>query len=120
MRSVENLTHRCADISATRLDVQLYNEGASAVVVRCDWLYSLDANHMVPKRVAVPLMMEEEPRNWQNAEVGESWETMRPYLLGVPHGSRSSLFVSQDSAMAMKRAFMAMTESGMFGPIIKR
>jgi hypothetical protein len=36
--------------------------------------------------------------------------------LGEPHGSRSSLFVSQETALAMKKIFLAMTDSGMFGP----
>lgn len=120
LNSVEKLKYDYVVVSAMRLDVELYSAGTSAIVVRCDWDYSLDADHMIPKRVAVPLMMEEELRNWRNAEVGESWETMRPYILGVPHGSRSSLFVSQDSALAMKRALLAMTESGMFGPTTQR
>jgi hypothetical protein len=42
---------------------------------------------------------------------------MRPYLLGEPHGSRSSLFVGQDTALAMKKIYLAMCESGMFGPV---
>lgn len=42
---------------------------------------------------------------------------MRPYFLGDPHGARSSLFVTQDTAMAMKRVYTAMVESGMFGPL---
>ena len=36
---------------------------------------------------------------------------------GRPHGSRSSLFVSQDTALAMKKIYIAMAESGMFGPM---
>jgi len=42
---------------------------------------------------------------------------MRPYILGDPHGSRSSLFVSQDTALAMKKIYLAMIESGMYGPV---
>lgn len=116
-RSVDQLRHRCAEISADRLDVELYSEGTSAILVRCNWGHPLDTQHMIPKRIAVPLMIEEELRAWQTAEVAERWETMRPYLLGIPHGSRSSLFVTQDTALAMKRAYMAMVESGMFGPL---
>ena len=40
---------------------------------------------------------------------------MRPYLLGEPHGSRSSLFVTQDTALAIKKIYVAMVESGMYG-----
>jgi hypothetical protein len=53
---------------------------------------------------------------WRWAERAETWETMRPYLLGEPHGSRSSLFVAQDTALAMKKIYEAMVETGMFGP----
>jgi hypothetical protein len=42
---------------------------------------------------------------------------MRPYLLGQPHGNRSSLFVTQDTALAIKKIYLAMVESGMFGPV---
>jgi|TARA_Y100000815_G_C13298859_1_gene483801 hypothetical protein len=38
-------------------------------------------------------------------------------MLGAPLGSRSSPFVSQDTAFAMKKIYMATAESGMFGPM---
>lgn len=77
----------------------------------------LEENHMVPKNWAVPLMIEQELPNWRWSQVGEAWETMRPCLLGQPHGNRSSLFVSQDTAIAMKKIFVAVVESGMYGPV---
>jgi hypothetical protein len=109
--------HSQATIIAERLDVELYNTGTTAILVSCKWHDSFTERHMVPKRLAVPLMIQEEMRMWLGARVGERWETMCPYLLGVPHGARSSLFVTQETAMAMKRAYMAMVESGMFGPL---
>lgn len=107
----------CAELTAERLDVPLYNEGTTPVLVRCVWEEPLEANHTVPKRLAVPLMLEQEVPCWRWAERAESWETMRPYLLGEPHGKRSSLFVTQDTALAMKKIYLAMVDSGMFGPI---
>lgn len=116
--SVEELKqHPCADVIAETLDAPFYNSGTTPILVRCDWHKTFSERFMVPKRLAVPLMIQEEMRMWLRAEVGERWETMRPYLLGDPHGARSSLFVTQDTAMAMKRAYMAMVESGMFGPL---
>lgn len=116
--SVEAMTsHPCATIIAERLDAPFYNSGTTPVLVRCDWHDTFQDRHMVPKRLAVPLMIQEEMRMWHRAEVGERWETMAPYFLGDPHGARSSLFVTQDTAMAMKRVYVAMVESGMFGPL---
>lgn len=109
-----------AHITAEALDCTFYNEGTTPILVRCDWAYDLEENHTIPKRVAVALMVERELPSWRWAEVGETWETMRPYFLGSPHGSRSSLFVTQDTAMALKKVYSAMTESGMFGPMYGR
>lgn len=116
--SVEAMeSHPYARLTAERLDAPFYNAGCASVLVACEWSDSFPEQHMVPKRLAVPLMIQDEVRMWHQAEVGERWETMRAYILGEPHGSRSSLFVSQDTAMAMKRAYLAMVESGMFGPL---
>jgi hypothetical protein len=120
IKSVEAMDrHPCATITAERLDAPFYNGGTTPILVRCDWddTFPDPERHMVPKRLAVPLMIQEEMRMWHRAEVGERWETMRPYFLGDPHGARSSLFVTQDTAMAMKRAYTALVESGMFGPV---
>ena len=118
IESVEAMEpHPCATIRAERLDVPFYNASTTPILVRCDWRDTFPKRHMVPKSLAVPLMIQEEMRMWHHAQVGERWETMRPYLLGDPHGSRSSLFVTQETAMAMKHVYTAMVESGMFGPL---
>lgn len=65
-------------------------------------------------------MMQRELADWPGSMVGETWEAMRHYLLGSPHGSRSSLFVDQDTALAMKRIYTAMNEPGMSGPMRQR
>lgn len=116
--SVDNLPeHFAAEITAEILDASFYNSGTECVMVTCVWNQDLEPGGLIPKKTAVPLMIEKEAPAWRSSSLGETWETMRPYLLGEPHGSRSSLFVSQDTAMAMKRVYVAMLESGMFGPI---
>lgn len=106
-----------AIITAEKLDRVLYNTGTEPVVVRCEWTQPLELGKLVPKRVAVGLMLDQEIQNWHWSSLGESWDSMRPYFLGSPHGARSSLFVSQDTAMAMKRIWLAVIESGVFGPV---
>lgn len=109
--------HHVATVTAQRLDVQLYNPEATPILVKCEWHKSLDADGMIPLSIAMPLILEMELPCWQWAEVAETWETMRPYFLGRPHGSRSSLFVSQETGQAIKKIWNALIYTGMFGPI---
>jgi hypothetical protein len=111
------LAHPIADITAERLDVKLYNPNATAILVSCNWKRPLDADGMIPISIAMPLLLEKEFPCWRRAEVAETWENMRPYFLGRPHGSRSSLFVSQETGQAMKKIWNALIFTGMFGPI---
>lgn len=115
--SANKIDHRCASIIAEEIDVQFYSEGAKPVLVKCEWAEPLGFDKLIPKKFAVPLMLEQEMKAWHGSKLAERWETMRPYMLGEPHGSRSSLFVDQDTALAMRKAYMAMVESGMFGPL---
>lgn len=116
--SVEKITvPHGASLSAERLDAPLYAIGTQPVVVRCHWEQPLEAGRLVSKRVAVGLMLDQEIPAWHCSQVGETWETMRSYFLGEPHGARSSLFVSQETAMAMKRIWQSITEAGVFGPM---
>ncbi|MNY17546.1 hypothetical protein D3C86_1508680 [compost metagenome] len=116
--SVEKLPrHPDANITAERLDVKLYTNEATPILVRCNWERDLEDDGMVPLKVALPLILEKEVPCWRWAEVAETWETMRPYLLGKPHGSRSSLFVSQETGQAIKKVWNALIYTGMFGPI---
>jgi hypothetical protein len=116
--SVDQLPHHGdASIRAERLDVKLYADNATPILVRCDWEHSLENDGMVPLKVALPLILEHElpARRW--AEVGETWETMRPYFLGQPHGNRSSHFVSQETGTVIKKVWNELINTGMFGPI---
>ncbi len=106
-----------ASLSAERIHASLYGAGTTPVVVRCNWEEPLEMGRLIRKRVAVGLMLDQEVKSWHWSSLGETWDTMRGYFLGEPHGARSSLFVSQDTAMAMKRVWLALTESGLFGPV---
>jgi hypothetical protein len=106
-----------ATITAERLDVQLYQSNANPILVKCDWNEPLSMDGMIPLSLAMPLLLEKEIPCWQWSQVAETWETMRPYFLGTPHGSRSSLFVNQDTGQAIKKVWNALIYTGMFGPI---
>lgn len=106
-----------ADITAKRLDVKLYNPNATPILVRCNWYKPLGQDGMIPLSIAMPLLLEQELPEWRRAEVAETWESMRSYFLGTPHGSRSSLFVSQETGQAMKKIWNALIYTGMYGPI---
>jgi len=109
--------HPVASITAERLDVQLYNKGAVPILVRCNWEKRLEAEGTVPLSLVMPLLLEKEIPCWRWAVLAETWESMRPYFLGRPHGKLSSLFVSQETGQAMKKVWNALINTGMFGPI---
>lgn len=109
--------HPAATITAERLDVQFYNADATPVLVKCEWHQPLPSDRMIPLKIAIPLILEKEVPSWKWAKCAETWESMRPYLLGAPYGSRSSLFVSQETGQSIKKIWEALIYTGMFGPI---
>ena len=116
--SVNALPHNpVATITAERLDIQYYHPQATPILVRCDWKKTISSNGMIPASISVPLMLLKEVPCWERAAAGETWETMRPYFLGSPHGSRSSLFVNQETGLTMKKIWNLLINTGMFGPI---
>ena len=118
LQSVERLpSNEIYTITAEVLDLPFYNANATSVLVTCEWKRPLGKNNIIPKNIAVPLMLEQELPGWTWASYAEKWETMRPYILGSPHGNRSSLFVDQDTALALKKAWEMLVNSGMFGPL---
>lgn len=110
--------HPVAIITAERLDVQFYNSSATPILVKCEWALELE-DGMIPLSTAMPLFLEKEVPTCRTAQVAETWETMRPYILGTPHGSRSSLFINQEAGQAMKKVWESLINSGMFGPIYR-
>lgn len=104
-----------ATITAKKLDVKLYNLDATPILVMCDWHKPLSTDGTIPLSIALPLILQKELPNLISAERTESWESMRPYLLGIPHGSRSSLFVNQETGQAIKKIWNALINTGVFG-----
>lgn len=111
-------TKGVASITAEKIDVQLYHPGAVPVFVQCKWnLHSLNRDGSIPSALAVPLMLERELRSWRSAQVAETWKTMAPYILGRPCGSRSSLFVNEETGQTLKKVYTTIINTGMFGPV---
>lgn len=116
--SVERLVQSSvAQITAETLDVELYHRNATPILVKCCWSDSMETDGTIPKRLAVPLMLEQQVPAWRSSKFAETWKTMRPYILGEPHGSRSSLFVNQETGQTLKNIYTALIESGMYGPV---
>lgn len=109
--------HEIAEITAKKLDVNLYNERAVPILVECRWKKPLERDGTIPLSIAMALMLDKEVPCWKWSKVAETWETMRPYLLGAPHGSRSSLFVNQEAGQSIKKIWDLLIHTGMFGPI---
>lgn len=106
-----------AMITAERLDVQLYQPNATPILVSCTWKKQISDNGMIPASIAIPLLLQKEVPCWEWANYAETWETMRSYFLGSPHGSRSSLFVNQETALTMKKIWNLLINTGMYGSI---
>jgi hypothetical protein len=118
LNSVENLPENpSAIITAERLDEPLYNLSANAIVVKCEWKRPFQLTKMIPKSIAVPLLLEQEIPHWRTAQCAETWETMRPYFLGTPNGSRSSLFLTQETGQVLKTLWNTIINTGMYGNI---
>lgn len=116
--SVEALPYSSvATITAERLDVKFYQSNANPILVRCDWKKPLQDDGMIPASLAIPLMLNKEAPCWEWSTCGETWQAMRSYFLGLPHGSRSSLFVNQETALTMKKIWTLLINTEMFGPI---
>jgi len=111
----DEITH----ISTERLDVKFYHPDATPILVKCQWGRPLLSDSTIPLSIALPLLLEKEVPTWRSAQVAEPWELMRPYILGSPHGSRSSLFVNQATGQGLKNVWNSLVNSGMFGPIRK-
>lgn len=110
-------SHPVAHISAERLDTIFYNPDATPILVKCNWEIPLTDDGMIPLSIAMPLLLEKEIPSWHWSQVAETWETMRYYFLGSPHGARSSLFVNQETGQAIKKVWTALVDTKMFGPI---
>ncbi|MEH4624833.1 hypothetical protein PO369_14740 [Phytobacter diazotrophicus] len=118
LTSIEKIRHQANfPIYARILDVNLYHENATTVVVSCGLEGELNEDGTFKKARAIGYMLEKEIPQWRNAQVAETWENMRPYFLGRPHGARSSLFINQDTGQSMKTVWNAIIKTGVYGPI---
>lgn len=118
LESVDNMpTHPVFCINAKVLNIKLYHPTACPVLVTCEWKKPSGVDRMIPASLAIPLLLEKELPAWRSSQVAETWETMRTYFLGKPCGKRSSLFVSQETGLAMKKIWNSLIYSGMYGPI---
>lgn len=106
-----------ATITAERLNVVFYNTNTTPILVRCTWRKPFLMDGTIPLSIAMPLILEKELPCWRSSNFAETWETMRPYFLGTPNGSRSSLFINQETGLAIKKAWNALICTGIFGPI---
>ena len=120
LESVERISRemRFGSIEAREVQDELYASNTRPVLVKCYWGSGHKTNQgTVRKSVAVGLMLEAEVPCWRDAELGETWKTMQPYLLGSPHGGRSSLFVDEEAGQALKKVWEAIIATGMYGPL---
>jgi len=120
IESVKSITSPAAVFMAQILDVKFYHHMAVPVLVNCGWLHAPLADGTVPLEVAGRLLLERELLRTKNADYAESWETMRPYLLGSPHGARSSIFVNQETGSVLKRIWNDLNDAGLFSPAKQR
>jgi len=97
-------------------DVKLYHPDATPVLVTCVGVPK-EVDETISKRFAVGNMLSTELPGWDLATCGESWEDMRRYILGTPCGSRSSLFVNQETGKALREVFELLNHHGLFGPL---
>lgn len=104
------------NLEAHRLSEPLYSDQAYPVVVAA-WNVELEADGTIRSRDALRWFVSLSASEAADAQVAETWWNIRSYILGSPHGSRSSLFVNQHTGAHMRKILEAMNESGMFGPI---
>ena len=103
-------------LSAYRTDTPLYSDHAYPVVVEATEV-TQEADGTIRSRDALAWCVQELVRNAQHSQVAETWWNIRNYLLGEPHGSRSSLLVNQYTGGHMRKILEALNNSGMYGPV---
>jgi hypothetical protein len=103
-----------AKITAERLNITLRHPAITPILVKCEWA-GLDPSEHIPASIALPLFLERFIPLRHEYNVSPAWETIRPHVLGIPHGSRSSLFVTQETGLILKKAWELLASSGMYG-----
>jgi hypothetical protein len=103
---------------ARRLEGPLYADNAHPVVVAAVNV-EREADGTIRSRDAIAWFTQCTAAAADRAQVAETWWNIRSNILGVPHGSRSSLFVNQHSGLHIRKILDAMNASGMFGPVLE-
>lgn len=101
---------------AYRLETPLYSDHAYPVVVRALSI-ELEADGTIRSRDALTWFVQKIVKHAEDAQVAETWWNMRAYILGQPHGSRSSLFVNQHTGGHMRKILETLNNSGLYGEI---
>ncbi len=105
-------------LHAERIDCRLYHESAFPVLVYCEWIPDCWADGgKIPLRQAAGLLLKSEMKMWQDAKVGESWETMEDYFLGCPNDGESSPFLTKTAIAHLKAMWNAVIGADVFGPV---
>jgi len=103
-------------LHAYQLEVPLYADNTHPVVVTAVNV-TLEADGTIRSRDALAWFTQQTASEAHSAQVAETWWNIRSFILGMPHGARSSLFVNQHTGVHMRKILEAMNNSGMFGPI---
>ncbi|UMM06895.1 hypothetical protein MKR81_27970 (plasmid) [Vibrio campbellii] len=103
-------------LKAYKLDSPLYSDHSHPVVVEAIDI-ELEGDGTIRGKDAIRWFLEEQTKLAKYAEVAETWWNMRTEILGKPHGSRSSVFVSPHTGGNMKKILEALNQSGVYGPI---
>lgn len=103
-------------VYAEEIDVALYFYKTTPVLITCEGIPK-EADGTICKRFALGRMLCSELPAWEDAQCGESWEDMRRFLLGPPCGSRSSLFVNQETGQALREVWEILNKHELFGPV---
>lgn len=101
-------------ITAKKLPVTLYNLDTTAILVECEWDYSLDEEGNISWEAITPLLLETALNiHKQGMKSFSIEEMMDDYLLGKPCGKRSSLFVGQDTGLRINKMWKLIMDSRM-------
>ena len=101
-------------ITAKKLPVTLYNLDTTAILIECDWGYSLDPEGNIQWEAIAPhLLATALDIHKQGMKSFSLEEMMDDYLLGKPCGKRSSLFVAQDTGLRINKMWKMILESQM-------
>jgi len=115
-RVIDSIKKERCEIWAEEITgVPLYYYNTTPVLVKCMGMPT-EADGTFSKRFALGKMLTDQLSAWDWAECGETWDDMRRYILGSPCGSRSSLFVNQETGSALKEVFELLNKHELFGP----